>query len=148
MQNTQITRRHLFTLGAGASVVALGGCGIFTQTASGAYGLSQAVISFIQTAVQTVASYLPAAESIAATAASLFGPTYSAIVTIGSTAINQVVSYLQNLIANPPTVGGALRATGSALRAQAAAVYRGLGVPMPSGSLAGYTKNGVPVFAQ
>ncbi len=136
MQTFQTTRRHLFALGAGASVAALGGCGIFTQNANGSYGLSAAVIAFVQSAVQTVAGYLPAIESIAATAASLFGPAYSSIVAIGSTAINQVITYLQNLIANPPSLGARLGA------------YRAVGAAVPSGKLVGYTKNGVPVFAQ
>lgn len=149
MENTQITRRHLFSLGAGASVAALaGGCALFQQNANGSYGLSSAVISFIQSAVSIANQYIPSAESIAAIAASLFGPVYATAVQIGSAALNQVISYLENLVTNPPTVGGSLRATGAALKAQAARMYRAYGIPLPTGSFVGYAKNGVPVFAQ
>ena len=141
-----LSRRHLFALGAGASVAALGGCGLFTQNANGSYGLSAAVIAFIQSAVQTVANYVPAIESIAATAASLFGAGYSAIVAVGSAAVNQIITYLENLVANPPTLGARLSAR----------AYRLAGAVLPTGSLVGYAKvpaqgGGfayVPVFAQ
>lgn len=130
-----LTRRLLLTSSAVALPAAMiGGCALFQQNANGSYGLSQAVITAIQTAVQAVAQYAPAIESIAATAASLFGAQYAAIVTLGSQAINQVIAALENLVANPPTAGGKL-------------AYRRLGVPFPNTPLVGYTKNGIPVFA-
>lgn len=133
-----LSRRSLLKTSVTAvPAIALGGCGLFTQNANGSYSLSAAVVSVIQTAVQAVAQYAPAIESIAATAASLFGPAYSTIVTIGSTAINQVISYLENLVANPPALGARLGAK----------AYTRLGIPLPTGSLVGYTKNGIPVFA-
>jgi hypothetical protein len=132
-----VSRRHLFALGASASVAALGGCALFQQNANGSYGLSAAVIAFIQNAVQVAANYIPAIESIAATAASLFGAGYSAIVAVGSAAVNQIITYLENLVANPPTLGASRGRT-----------YASFGLPTPSGALVGYTKNGIPVFAQ
>jgi hypothetical protein len=136
-----VSRRTLLSsIAPGAVAVSMGGCALFQQNANGSYGLSAAVITAIQNAVQAVAKYAPAVESIAATAASLFGAQYGAIVTVGSNAINQVIAYLQNLVANPPTLGARLKATG---------VYARYGIPTPtSGVLVGYTKNGVPVFSQ
>ena len=140
MQNANTyTRRHLFALGAGTAVTAaaLGGCTLFQQNANGTYGLSAAVIAFVSNAVQAAAKYLPAIESIAATAASLFGDGYAAIVTVGSNAINQVIAYLTSLVANPPTLGASRNVS----------AYVRLGIPTPSGALVGYTRNGIPVFA-
>ncbi len=58
----------------------------------------------IQQAVATAAAYIPTIESIAATAASLFGPGYTAIVTAGSALFNQIVATLTNIVNNlaPP----------------------------------------------
>ena len=140
MENTQITRRHLFSLGAGASVAALaGGCALFQQNANGSYGLSSAVISFIQSAVSIANQYIPSAESIAAIVAA-FIPGGTAVVTVGSTFINQVISYLENLVTTPPTLGARYGQKS----------YARLGLPTPPASkLVGYTKvGGVPVFAQ
>jgi hypothetical protein len=118
--------------------IAVSGCALFQQNANGSYGLSAAVLTFISNAVAAVASYIPAAESIAATAASLFGPAYATIVSIGSTAINTVISYLQNLVANPPTLGAS---------GKSKSVYARFGLPLPSSGVVGYTKNGIAVFS-
>lgn len=58
----------------------------------------------IQNAVSVAAQYVPTIESIAATAASLFGPQYVALVTAGSAAFNQIVATLVNIVNNlaPP----------------------------------------------
>jgi hypothetical protein len=138
MQN--ISRRNLFTLGAGASVAALGvgGCALFQENPNGSYGLSAAVIAFIQNAVSIANQYIPSIESIAAVAASLFGAAYVSAVQFGTAALNQVIAYLQNIVTNPPVIGAA----------KLRSVYARLGVPLPSGVLVGYTKNGIPVFAQ
>jgi hypothetical protein len=137
-----LSRRTLLLSSVGASAAAVGGCGLFTATTNpttGAvtYGLSPAVVSFISSAVQQIASYLPAVESIAATAASLFGPAYATIVTAGSAAVNAVVQALTNLIPTAPAAASAkLSAKLKALATSA------------TGQLVGYTKLGVPVFAQ
>jgi hypothetical protein len=136
----QITRRHLFVLGsttvAGA---ALAGCATFApyiqHNSDGSYGLSAQTIAYIQQAVSYANKYVPAAESIAAIAASLFGPQYSAMVVVGSSAANQIIAALENLLANPPKVGVAGRA------------YARFGIPTPSRNLVGYTRSGIPVFA-
>jgi hypothetical protein len=134
-----LSRRELFSSAAvGAVAVGTAGCTLFQQNANGSYGLSAAAIAFIQNAVALANQYVPAVESIAATAASLFGPAYTTIVTVGSDAINTVVAYLENIIANPPTVGAS----------RVRNVYAKYGLPPPSGALIGYTKNGVPIFAE
>ena len=132
----QLTRRHLFVLGATtAAGAAMAGCALIQQNSNGSYGLSAVAIAYIQQAVNIANKYVPAVESIAAIAASLFGPQYSAAVTVGSTAINQIIAALENLTTNPPTLG----AVGDA--------YAKFGIAPPSGPLVGYTKSGIPVFA-
>ena len=100
----QISRRHLFSLGAGAGVFALAGCASTTNPTTGVvtYGLDPAVIQEIQNVVKAVANYTPIIESIVATAAGLFGPTYAAIVTAGSAAVNAVIAALVNLLPSIP----------------------------------------------
>jgi hypothetical protein len=121
----QITRRRLFASAAPAALLA--GCGITINPATGVISLPPSVIDFITKAVSVAAKYIPVVESIAAVAASLFGPGFASIVTIGSQAINSVIAYLTNLVAPPASA-------------------RRLGVG-PSGSvLVGYTSNGVPVY--
>jgi hypothetical protein len=58
----------------------------------------------IQSAVSTAAGYIPTIESVAETAASLFGPSYVTLVTAGSAAFNQIVATLEAVVANltPP----------------------------------------------
>ena len=135
----EVSRRNL--LGTGSVFVigaVIAGCSTVQQNpTTGTYGLSPAVIAYIANAVQLASKYAPAVESIAAVAASLFGAQYSALVTLGSTAINQVIGELENLVTNPPTVGGDMKAP-----------YAKFGIPMPvSQTLIGYTHHGVPVFA-
>jgi hypothetical protein len=132
-----LTRR---TLLASAAVVPLAGCGITINPTTGQVTLPANVVDFITSAVAFAAKYIPTAEAIAAVAASLFGPTFATIVTIGSQAINTVIQYLTNLITP--------LAPAAAARRLAVRVYSRLGVPPPvSGSvLIGYTSNGIPVF--
>jgi len=137
---TSITRRHLFVLGSTAAAsAALAGCATFApyiqQNADGSYGLSPMVIAYIQQVVSKASQYVPAIESIAAIAASLFGPQYSAAVVIGSNALNQVIAALENLVTNPPKFG----ATGRS--------YARFGIPTPTSGFVGYTHSGIPVFA-
>lgn len=133
-----ISRRALLsTAAAGLPAIGLAACASTTTNGVTTYGFSQQVITYITDAVQAVANYAPSIESIAATAAGLFGPAYAAAVTIGSTAINTLISTLQSIIPTLP-VGGKLRS--------------GAIISSASGSLAGYAKlpNGtyIPVFAQ
>ena len=130
-----LTRRNLLTAAAPAALVA--GCGITINPTTGAVTLPANVIDFIQAAVAQAAKYIPIAESIAAAAASLFGPAYASIVTIGSTAINTVIAYLENLIPAPaPTPAPA------SMRA-----YSRLGLAPSLGShLIGYTQNGIAIY--
>lgn len=130
-------RQLLVTSSVGLAGTALGACTLFQKNADGSYGLSASVIATIQSAVQKVANYVPAVESIAATAASLFGPAYSGAVSLATAAINQVISALSNLVASPPKLGAT---TGT--------VYAKFGIAQPTSLLVGYTAKGVPVFAQ
>ena len=130
-----ISRRNLMT--AAAPAVLLAGCGITINPSTGAVTLPTNVIDFIQNAVVTVAKYLPAAESIAAAAASLFGPSFVSIVTIGSQAINTLIAYLQNLIPAPTPVPAP-----ASMR-----MYHRLGLAVPEGMhFIGYTKNGIAIY--
>lgn len=64
--------------------------------------LNPSVVEFIKNAVATAAKYIPTVESIAATAASLFGPAYVAVVQIGSAALDQVIATLVNVVNSLP----------------------------------------------
>lgn len=98
-----ITRRKLLTTTAlGATALAVVGCSTAQITAFETQWAS--VASLVQQAVSTAAQYIPTIESIAATAASLFGPQYVTLVTAGSAAFNQIVAALVNVVNNlaPP----------------------------------------------
>ena len=133
-----LSRRKILLSGVGASAGAMTGCTSITNPTTGAvtYGLDPTVVAFITNAVQQIASYAPAIESIAATAASLFGPAYGAIVTAGSAAVNAIISALTNLVPTLPTAAARLKSSVQSLATSA------------SGHLVGYTKQGVAIFAQ
>jgi len=98
-----ITRHKLLTTTAlGATALAVAGCSTAQITAFETQWAS--VASLVQQAVSTAAQYIPTIESIAATAASLFGPQYVTLVTAGSAAFNQIVQALVNVVGNlaPP----------------------------------------------
>jgi len=98
-----ITRRKLLTTTAlGATALTVAGCSTAQITAFETQWAS--VASLVQQAVSTAAQYIPTIESIAATAASLFGPQYVTLVTAGSAAFNQIVQALVNVVGNlaPP----------------------------------------------
>lgn len=98
-----ITRRKLLTTSAlGATALTIAGCSTAQITAFETQWAS--VASLVQQAVSTAAQYVPTIESIAATAASLFGPQYVTLVTAGSAAFNQIVQALVNVVNNlaPP----------------------------------------------
>jgi preprotein translocase subunit YajC len=135
-----LKRGASMVLAGGAAVVLAGGlagCATSTNPTTGqvTYGLDPTVVTFIQDAVAAVAKYTPAIESIAATAASLFGPAYTAVVAAGSAAVNTVIATLENLVPSLPV--GAERVH---------AKFRVMATPPLGGKFAGYTKQGVPVF--
>lgn len=100
----KVASRRMFLSGAAllATGIAVAGCST-TQLAN-AQAEWASIVGMIQSAVAVGASYVPTIESIAATAASLFGPQYAALVQIGSAAFNQIVTVLENVVAvlNPP----------------------------------------------
>jgi hypothetical protein len=130
-EDIMLSRRRLLATVAPAAVLA--GCG--TTITNGQVNLPPAVIDFIVAAVAFAAKYVPTVESIAATAAALFGPAYVTAVTIGSQAINAVIAYLSNLVAPPPTPSAAQRRLAAYLKAAA-----------PGATLIGYTRNGIPIY--
>jgi hypothetical protein len=135
----EISRRKLLSSAAvGIPAITVSGCGLFKQNANGSYGLSAQAIAYIQDAVNLAASYVPSVESIAAIVAT-FIPGGAAVVQVGSTFINQVIGYLENLVANPPTLGARLGSH----------AYARFKLATPSATnLVGYTKvGGVPVFS-
>jgi hypothetical protein len=95
-------RTLLITTALGATGIAVAGCST-TQIAT--FEAEWATVAGqVQNAVSIAAKYVPTIESIAATAASLFGPQYVVLVTAGSAAFNQVVQALVSVVANltPP----------------------------------------------
>lgn len=135
--NAKTTNRRAFLSGAAmlAGGIALAGCST-TQIAS-AESAWNAAIQTIQTAVSTASQYVPTVESIAETAAGLFGPTYEAIVTAGVSALNAVVAELTGAVsALTPPAASAMRAR---LRAVAPGVPVFIGVAPKTGiNVAGY----------
>jgi hypothetical protein len=95
-----LSRRSLMTSGAaGVAGLALAACATTDPTTGvTSYGLPASVVAYIQNAVATVKAYIPTVESIVGTALSLFGPQYATLVTIGTAAINTIISTLTNLI--------------------------------------------------
>ena len=98
-----INRRTLLGGVALTGLVAVAGCTTSQVTAFEAQwatiaGQIQYVVS------NSVAAYIPTIESIAETAASLFGPQYIAIVQVGTAAFNAIVATLENIVNNltPP----------------------------------------------
>lgn len=137
MKNESVTRRKfLATSAVLAGGVALAGCSAAdisnfeTQWATVAGQIQQAVAAGLAAAQ----AYIPTIESIAETAAGLFGPTYAAIVTAGSAAFNQIVQTLINVVNSlSPPVQASLR--------------RRLATSSPNVPVAiGTTPAGVPVY--
>lgn len=126
-----MTRRNMLVLAAGVSATAATLAGCVTNPATGQPELDPTVIDAIQNAVATVAQYIPSVESIAATAAGLFGPGYATIVQIGSAAINTLVSTLESAVSNlTPAAQGRLHAR---LRASAPSMAVSIGSIMVNG---------------
>lgn len=105
-----LTRRTLLATAAPAAL-ALAAAGCTTNPTTGQPELDPTVIDAIQSAVNTVAQYVPTVESIVSTAASLFGPGYVAIVQVGTTAFNTLVQALQSIVSSlTPSASAKLRA--------------------------------------
>lgn len=98
-----LSRRLLLASAAPLALMAIGVGGCVTNPTTGQPELDPTVIDAIQNAVATVAQYIPSVESIAETAAALFGPGYASIVEIGSAAINTLVSALESAVSNLTT---------------------------------------------
>ena len=97
-----LTRRSLLASAAPVAVLAVAGCTTAQVTQFQTEWTT--VVGAIQNAVATAAQYVPTIESIAATAASLFGPAYTTAVQVGSAAFNTIVATLVNIVNNltPP----------------------------------------------
>ena len=90
-----LSRRTLLTSVAPGAALAVAGC----STAQVAQYQAEwaTIVGDIQSGVAAVAKYVPSVESIAAEAAALFGPQYTAIVVAGSAALNEIVQVLINV---------------------------------------------------
>ena len=99
-----ISRRAILASAATVPAVALAACSTTQiQNFEAQWAAAQA---WIAQQVQVVTKVLPTVESIAAVAAGLFGPSYQALVTIGSGLANQVIAAIVaviNAAAPPPT---------------------------------------------
>jgi hypothetical protein len=133
MQN--MTRRSLLASSAGlAAAAGVGAC--TTNPTTGAITLDPTVIDAVQSGVATVAKYLPTVESIVSEAASLFGPAYAGIITIGSGALNALVAALAGVVGNlTPPAAAALHAR---LRGTTAASPTVIGVSASGVTILGY----------
>lgn len=105
-----LNRRMLLT-GAALGAVGIAAAGCSTAQIASAEAEWATIAGQIQSAVATGAAYIPTIESIAATAASLFGPAYVAIVQAGSAAFNAIVATLENVVAqlSPPVLASVRR---------------------------------------
>jgi hypothetical protein len=130
-----LSRRKLLMSAATLSTAVVAGCA--TNPTTGQPELDPAVIDAVQSGVAAVAQYIPAVESIAATAASLFGPGYAALVQVGSSALNALIQALAGLVTNlTPPASARLHA-----RLRAA----GPNVPVVIGKIGGVTVVGYRV---
>lgn len=114
------------TLLSGAAVLVMGASVAACSTAQIQSAETEwaAIAGKIQSAVAAGAAYIPTIESIAATAASLFGPAYVALVQVGSAAFNQIVTVLENVVTNltPPALASVRRKLATSSRSLPVAV--------------------------
>jgi hypothetical protein len=105
-----LTRRTLLVSTApAAAALAVAGCST-TQISSFETAWAS-IVDTVQAAVAQAASYIPTVESIAATAASLFGPAWQAAVAAGTVVVNQIIAVLTNVVTNlTPPASAALHA--------------------------------------
>lgn len=121
--NTMKSRRGFLTTAAVlAGGIALAGCSSAQITEAQTEWAT--IVGQVQSAVATGAQYIPTVESIAATAASLFGPEYTALVTVGSAALNSLITTLESVLtaATPAVVASARRRLASSSRSVPVAV--------------------------
>jgi hypothetical protein len=101
----EMTRRKLLSSAViGGGAVGLAAC---TTAQISTFETSwTAFVDQVQGLVNNAAGYIPIVESIAATMASLFGPTWTSAVALGTAVLNQVVAALTSVVANlaPPAV--------------------------------------------
>jgi len=136
----ELSRRKLLSGIAPGALIVVAGC----STAQIADFTTQwaAAQAWIAQQVQSITNVLPTIESIAATAAGLFGPTYEALVAAGSALANTVVATITAVInaAAPPATPAA--------SSKYKAMFRGAGVPQVSIGKTGplpYAPGGVPI---
>jgi len=101
----EMTRRKLLSSAViGGGAVGLAAC---TTAQISTFETSwTAFVDQVQGLVNNAAGYIPIVESIAATMASLFGPTWTSAVALGTAVLNQVVGVLTSVVTNlaPPAV--------------------------------------------
>jgi len=98
--------------------------------------------SWIAQQVQNITKVLPTIESIAATAAGLFGPTYQAIVAAGTAVANTIVQTIVNVVnaaAPPATPAASLKFKKMLSGVAVAQVTVGTTPPLP------FALGGVPI---
>lgn len=130
-----LSRRNLLMnaplVGAAIGGLALGGCST-TQIAAFESTWTQ-VVDTVQADVAAAAKFVPTVESIAATAASLFGPQWQGAVTAGTAVVNAIVTAITAAVTTlTPPASAALRA-----RLRASSVSSPVAI--------GTTPQGVPV---
>jgi hypothetical protein len=96
-----MTRRSLLTtVAVGGGAVALAGCSA-GQIATAETALTS-FYNDVQAGVVAIQKYVPTIESIAETAAGLFGPAWSTTVTFGVNLVNQVIASIESALNNVP----------------------------------------------
>jgi hypothetical protein len=100
-----MSRRKLLTgVAVGAVAASVAACST-TQIASFESAWAS-IVDEVQSAVAAAAQYIPTVESIAQTAASLFGPAWQAAVAAGTVVVNQIITTLTSVVNSltPPAV--------------------------------------------
>lgn len=96
-----LTRRSLLI---SAAPMAMAAAGCTTNPTTGQEEINPSVLDFIQNAVADAAQFIPEATSIVSTAVSLFGPQWAGLVTIGSQAIQTLITTISSVVTSltPP----------------------------------------------
>lgn len=133
---TKVMNRRALLSGAAMLGVGLAVAGCSTDQIAQIESTWANVAGLIQQAVAKAASYVPTIESVAATAASLFGPVYVTAVTVGSALFNQIVATLVNVVnqLSPP----ASAAFHARLRASSPVAPVAIGVTSTGVNVTGY----------
>lgn len=105
---TTMTRRKLLTVApVGVAAVGLAACST-SQLASVEAGLTN-FYNDVQAGVNAAQSFIPAIDSIAETAAGLFGPAWQTTVTFGINLVNQVIASIEAALNNVPAPAAAAK---------------------------------------